>query len=317
MKVTKKKVLIALVAVVVLAVLVSIMIPNLALHRATQRLAKQELNTYSGEADKVPASAAIGGFMRASERSAAPVSYDASHKIIRTATLDLVAKDVTQAMEQIKRETVQLGGYVEKSSLNHEGDNVFGNITVRVPQVRLEQAVVEFKQTAIKVQSENIESTDVTKQFVDTESQLRNFRAEEQQYLTIMRTATKVEDTLDIAEKLSDVRGRIESLQGELNYLSNQVEMSSITMTVRPQVTGIAIAFEWHPLANAREAYRDLVAGLATFADFVVGVLIRLPLILLWIAFILAIAFYGWRVGKWGYLKAKALLPAHSRSVQQ
>ncbi len=317
MKITKKKVLIVVLAVLVLAVLASIMVPNLTLHRASKRLAKQELSTYSGEADKAPASAAIGGLMRASEKSASPASYDASHKIIRTATLDLVAKDVQQAMEQIKRETAQFGGYVEKSSLNHDGDNVYGNITVRVPQVRLDQAIVDFKQTAIKVQSENIESTDVTKQFVDTESQLRNFRAEEQQYLTIMRTATKVQDTLDVAEKLSDVRGRIEQLQGELNYLSTQVEMSSITMTVRPQVTALAAAFEWHPLANAREAYRDLVAGLATFADFIVGVLIRLPLILLWTAFILAIAIYGWRVGRWGYSKVRGVVPVASETRQQ
>lgn len=242
----------------------------------------------------------------AESKAPTPSAYDANHKIIRTASLDLIVTDVRQAIDQIRRDTANLGGYVERANLTHTGDNVSGTITVRVPQLRLDQALAGFKRGATRVENESVESSDVTKQFVDTESQLRNFRAEEQQYLVIMRTAKKVQDTLDVAEKLSDVRGRIEALQGELNYLSNEVDMSRVAMSVRPRVTAVATAFEWHPIANARAAYRDMLRGLADFGDFVIAALVYLPLVVIWTVFIGAVVFLSWRLGKWSYNKLRA-----------
>lgn len=59
---------------------------------------------------------------------------------------------------------------------------------------------------AVKVNSEKTDAQDVTKQYVDLEARIRNLRAQEAQYLEIMRSAKKVQDMLDVSEKLSEVR---------------------------------------------------------------------------------------------------------------
>jgi Domain of unknown function (DUF4349) len=317
MKSNAKKIWIAVGAVIVLLMMVSAIIPSLLRSRQAAETRATSLGPPTG--DVAPMNQAVAPMLKDARAGmgvmgalvggsdSPPSSYDASHKIIRTASLDLIVKDVPQAIDQIKRETADLGGYVEKATLsNSAGDSSSGTITVRVPQVRLDQAVAGFKQTAARVENENIESADVTKQFVDTESELRNYRAEEQQYLVIMRSAVKVQDTLDVAEKLSDVRGRIESLQGQLNFLSHQVEMSSVTMNVRPQITAVAAAFEWHPLVKARVAFREMLSGLADFVDFITLILINIPLILLWFALIGGAGFYGWKISRWGYVKLRS-----------
>jgi hypothetical protein len=51
-----------------------------------------------------------------------------------------------------------------------------------------------------------MEAEDVTRQYVDEQAHLRNLRAQEAQYLTILKQAKTVKDTLDISEKLNAVR---------------------------------------------------------------------------------------------------------------
>ena len=55
--------------------------------------------------------------------------------------------------------------------------------------------------------------------------------AEEAQYLAILKNAHTVKDTVEVTDKLSEVRGEIEQLTGELKYLSQQIEMSVVTVT--------------------------------------------------------------------------------------
>ena len=242
---------------------------------------------------------------------------DPDHKIIHTVALELVVKDVQQSVVQIRRRTIDLGGFVERASIAHADNGAdYATITLRVPQANLEQALNGFKQQAVKVANEMIESTDVTRQFSDSQAQLRNYKAEEEQYLTIMRRASTVKDTLDVAKELSDVRGRIEKLQGEFNHLSHQVAMSSVTVTVRPETSAIQAALEWHPLVSAKRAGRNMLAGLANFADFIVALIINIPLIALWVCLIGAAVVYGWKSLRWGYGKMRTNTVAAPKSAE-
>ena len=103
-----------------------------------------------------------------------------------------------------------------------------------------------------------------------------------------------MQDTLDVAEKLSGVRGEIERLQADLNYLSHQVAMSSVTVNVKKQITVVIAG--WHPGDNAREAWHTLVSGLASFVDFVVTVVFMLPLVLVWAGSLGLVAGLVWRI---------------------
>ena len=75
----------------------------------------------------------------------------------------------------------------------------------------------QIKSVAVSVDREDVEAHDVTREYIDLDARLRNAQAEEARYLEILKRATTVKDTLEGAEKLSNVRGRIEQLQGEMN----------------------------------------------------------------------------------------------------
>jgi len=219
-------------------------------------------------------------------------------KVIRVAYLQLLVEDVSKTADQIQGLAQKLGGYVESTEISQsKGSTASGRITIRVPASRLDEARSELKRLARLAEVDKTEARDVTKEFVDNEAHLRNYQAEERQYLEIMRRATKVEDTLKTAERLSDVRGRIEQLQAELKYLSQQVEMASVAVALR--VESVAQASEWRPWYQTKLAFADMVEGLANFADFVVYFLLMLPVIILWVLTVVLAFGVGFKLFVW------------------
>ena len=273
---------------VLLGLGLAIVVPNLlrariSANQASARVAQGTYEYSSAQSAKYkmqpPGTGTVGGLVRGDGNEAAQEAPD--RKVIRVAYLQLLVEDVSKGADQIQGLAQKYGGYVESTEISQsKGSTGSGRITIRVLARRLDEARSELKRLARLAEVDKTEARDVTKEFVDNEARLRNYQAEERQYLEIMRRATKVEDTLQTAEHLSDVRGRIEQLQAELKYLSQQVEMASVAVALR--VESVAQASEWRPWYQTKLAFADMVEGLANFADFVVYFLLMLPVIILW-----------------------------------
>ena len=297
-------------ALLLLLLVAAIAIPNLLRSRSASYAPSPYggYDTGAGKAsrgavpDQEPAAASEG------KPGAPPANLD--RKIIRTGTMELVVKDAPAAVQQLQALAEGLGGYVESSNLTQAGDSMNGTIKLRIPAARFDQARAGARGIGVRVMSENVDATDVTRQFVDLEASLRNFRAEEAQYLEIMKRASKTEDVLAVAEHLSDVRGRIERTQGELNLLSHQVDMSTLTIQLVAQAEARVLGLEWRPLYNARRAFRDLLQGLADYADSMVAFLIALPLILVWAATVIFFAVLAWKILRWVWKRFLRRAPA-------
>ena len=290
-------------ALLLLLLVAAVGIPNLLRSRMAARQAMDvpvdvALDKYAGVAP-----GAAGG-----ESKSAQAAFD--RKIVRTGAMELVVKDAPAAVAQLQALAERLGGYVESSNLTQVGDSMNGSVKLRIPAARFDEARSGAHGIGLRVQSESVEATDVTRQFVDLEASLRNFRAEEAQYLEIMKRASRTEDVLQVAEHLSDVRGRIERTQGELNLLSHQVEMSTLTVNLVAQAEAKVLGLEWRPLYNARRAFRDLLQGLADYADSMVALLIALPLIGLWAATVIFFAVLAWKILRWVWRRFLKRAPA-------
>jgi uncharacterized protein DUF4349 len=220
-------------------------------------------------------------------------------KIIQTAEMGLIVDNVDDAIAKATKLTTDLGGFIEKSeSAQSRSGKRRAAMTLRVPQSKLEHARQSLRALGTLVESDKIEAQDVTRQFVDSEAHLRNYRAEEEQYLAIMRQAKTVKDTVEVAEKLSEVRGEIETLTADLKYLKAQVEMSTINVSFRTEPSQELGDVRWKPLAKAKESWHNMISGLAEFGDTLIGLVIMLPLIALWVIAIYGIGFIVWRTSK-------------------
>jgi len=103
---------------------------------------------------------------------------------------------------------------------------------VRIPAKYFDEARTQVRRIAKAVEQDTIEARDATREYVDKEASLRNARAEEAQYLAILKRAAAVKDILEVSSKLAEVRGRIDESEADLRFLHHQVEMSLLTTNI-------------------------------------------------------------------------------------
>ena len=211
-----------------------------------------------------------------------------TRKIIRNGSLELLVNDVGQSINKIGSIVIGFGGFVEKSTQINSGGHS-ASITVRVPAARLDQVISQIKGLATTVDRESTEVRDVTREYIDLDAHLRNAQAEEAQYLLILKRASTIKDTLDVTEKLSDVRGRIEEMQGNLKFLTSQIDLSSLDISLRAEADSTVAGIHWRPLRQAKIAMSEMVSGLADWVDSVIAFVIDLPLIAVWFLSIVAL----------------------------
>jgi hypothetical protein len=225
-------------------------------------------------------------------------------KLIQNAELGLMVEDVRAAAEKIRRLTELDHGEIDKLEITEtSGGFASATLLVRVPASGLESALAGFKKAAVRVEREQVSTLDVTREFYDNEAHLRNLHAEEQQYLAIMKQAHTVKDTLEVSEKLSDVRDRIERLQTQVQILTHDIEMSVVTIALMQESDAQGFGMRWQALYNAKIAVRGLLAGLGEWMNWVVAIFIKLPLIVLWAITVGGILWVAWRVGRFAWLR--------------
>jgi hypothetical protein len=246
----------------------------------------------------------IGGlremaFATARAPASPSVEAPADRKMIRTSSLEMVVQHPAEAAEKIRALAERVGGFLVSSEMRGGEDATVGSLTIWVPAARFEEARAEIRKLGMRVESEKIEAQDVTRQYVDQEASLRNLRAEEAQYLGIMKQAHTVKDTMEVSEKLSEVRGQIEQQQAEFDALSKQIETVAITVSLRAEAEARVFGLNWRPLYQMKMALRDGLDGVADYASSMTAFLFYLPAVVLWLGTILVGAAVGWRVLRW------------------
>ena len=149
--------------------------------------------------------------MAAGAESSGGVTPSLSLKIIKSAYIAVqVDKDTFQnKMLEITIIAERSGGYVSNtdSYSNPEGNISSGRIVIRVPVEKFNSVVEEVKKVG-EVKTISISGQDVTQEYVDLESRLRNYEAQEKVLLELMAKSTDVSDSIEVQRELNNVQGR-------------------------------------------------------------------------------------------------------------
>jgi uncharacterized protein DUF4349 len=210
-------------------------------------------------------------------------------KIVRKAQLDLIVGNCAETQKKIETIAAAETGFVESSALEESS----ARMTLRVPSERLEAVRAKLRGLALRVRQDSVTAADVSKQYFDGEARLRNLRAEEQQFLDVMKKAHTVPDILAVTKSLSEVREEIETADADFRHLKDQVEMAQIDVNLSSQVTS---AIHWSAGSSTKAAFNDFLQSLATIADFVIWLVVNIPVIALWAVLIFLLVAVSWYV---------------------
>ncbi|HOU92648.1 MAG TPA: DUF4349 domain-containing protein, partial [Polyangiaceae bacterium] len=160
----------------------------------------------------------------------APTATDAvaGPLLIYTARLSVAVFEASKSIDAVEALARQAGGY-----LVIRDDTT---ITVRVPASRYDEVLA--KVTAIgDVLTRNVEVRDVTDEYYDLETRLRNQEVVLRRLHELLLRANSVEDALKVEAELARVATEVEQLKGRLKLLRELVMYSTITVTFASTAT--------------------------------------------------------------------------------
>ncbi|MGD2200856.1 MAG: DUF4349 domain-containing protein [Candidatus Bathyarchaeota archaeon] len=191
--------------------------------------------------------------------------------VIFTADLELEVEDVDSTVEAISLYALEVGGFVSRVSTSKGGGGI---VSIRVPQDEFYDVIQEVERLG-EVKGRQVKGEDVTEDYVDLESRLRNLQNQEERLLGILDMAINVEEVLNIESELERVRGQIERKTGEIKYIEGRVELATITVSLNKppeeETTNLFPEVDWGaPVKAGLRTLFTIAQGMITMA-IVVG----------------------------------------------
>jgi hypothetical protein len=228
--------------------------------------------------------------------------------VIKNASLSIVVEEPGVSIEAISKLASDLGGFVVSSNL-YRTQTANGlevpqaNITIRVPADTLDHALAEIKSGAGQILSENVSGQDVTQEYTDLESRLRNLEKAEDQLTVIMEQAWETEDVLVVYNRLVEVQEQIELIKGQMKYYEQSAALSAISINIQANeaVQPLKIG-NWQPVGVAKGALQALINTLKFLADMLIWIVLYILPVALILFFPVR---WLWRLLKKGSAKRK------------
>lgn len=166
------------------------------------------------------------GFARRMESS--PGS---ERQVIRTSELTLTVSSSADASKESERLVRSAGGYLERSS-NQDGDRVV--LRCRVPAAQLDAILDSLSRLGTEAHR-SVSAEDVTDEYADLDARLRTQIALRGRLQQLLDKAKDVPEILSIERELTRVQMEIESMQGRLDRMKSQVQLSVLTINLEPK----------------------------------------------------------------------------------
>ncbi|WP_109210645.1 MULTISPECIES: DUF4349 domain-containing protein [Microbacterium] len=227
--------------------------------------------------------------------------------IITTASATVRVDEVDAAVRAIGNSAVAHGGYVESMSvggdgtvypMTPEGGMVYDTypapeptdgawITVRVPSDQLTGVVEELDDVG-EVTATNVSRQDVTDQTLDLEARIEAAEASVDRLTALMAQAESVADLIAAESALAERQALLESYQQQLDMLDDQVAMSTLSVTIVPDV---------EPVAADPAGFGDgLAAGWNGLVATLNGIVVALGFLIPWLAVAAVVGFVVWGI---------------------
>jgi RNA polymerase sigma factor (sigma-70 family) len=287
--------------------------------------APQQPKPQAPGATPLPAAPAVD--LAAVDTAADTYPAPAGHRVIKDAQVEMLVDDTDVALNRLTGIAAQYGGYILNSQTWYDEGYKEALVVLSVPAEYFEQVLNRVREVAIQVERETASGQDVTDQYVDLESQLRNLEAVAERLRSFLNMAENVEEALSLSDELARVEGEIEQVKGQMNFLAGRAAYSTIAVTLypprptptptpsptltatptnTPTPTPTPTPQPWQPGETAEQAAGVLASVWTATSHFLVEAALWIGIVVLPIVGIpaLLIALVVWVLRKWERKKA-------------
>lgn len=226
-----------------------------------------------------PAAMVSASADEATKATGTKTSAPLPRKIIYTATVAMNTNDFPQTVAKLNAAVKGSNGYIAETNVESEvGSPKSGTWKVRIPAEKFESFMASLGSIG-EISTSTTSSQDVSEEFYDVAARLKNKRLEEDRLLQILRSSTgKLQEILTLEKEISRVREDIERIEGRLRFLTNQTDLTTVTITVHE------LQMLKHPDAPTfgTQLQRTLIDSLVALSEVAKGLLLALVGLLPW-----------------------------------
>ncbi|WP_434632202.1 DUF4349 domain-containing protein [Thermoanaerobacterium thermosaccharolyticum] len=159
------------------------------------------------------------------------LDLDYERKITKDATISIETDNADECYNKILNISKQYNGYIESSSESSTSDKKKTiNVVLKIPSNGFEDVIASIKSLG-DVKTIRISSNDITEQYYDVESRIKNLEIQEERLQELLKKASNISDILQVEDKLNEVMTQIDSYKNQIKIWDNMTSMSTINLT--------------------------------------------------------------------------------------
>ncbi len=189
-------------------------------------------------------------------------------KLIKNGSMTLVVDNLEQTRSEVLNLIEKHGGYCANEQYSSWEHSSAYNLTVRIPCGNFDSFVADVEAGKGKTESKSMYINDVTAEYIDLETRLDTKRSYLKRYKELLKNAKSVQEIVSIEDKIRSLEEEIDSTVGQLKYLSNQVDYSTLRLNIRHDDTNFDPHHPDHGQGFWQRFSQSLSSGMRGLVDF-------------------------------------------------
>jgi len=204
-------------------------------------------------------------------------------KLIKDGSLRFETQNIEKTNTFIKNTVGKFGAYISEDNSDKSQSQIGCEQTIRVPAEKYDSLMNYIIKNANikKISNKSTQIQDITEEFIDTQTRIKVKKETELKLIELVKQAKNLTEVLEIQKQLTELRTDIESIEGRLKYLNNQVGYSTLKVSYFEKVSYSKRFFGdfWDALKDGGQVFLHIITLLAY----------------LWVIILVVI------LGRWGY----------------
>lgn len=189
-----------------------------------------------------------------------------TQKLIKEGFVEFETSDVEKTKAQIMAATSANNAYISSDKQNNVADKVSNTLIVRIPASKFDSFLNSATKDVRYFDHKQIDVKDVTAEYFDVETRLKTKKEIELRYRELLKKASTIKDILSIETELGTIRTEIESAEGQLKLLADQVQYSTLRIEFY-KITSTPAVFTYQLSSAFSKGWENLLTMLILAVD--------------------------------------------------
>lgn len=206
-----------------------------------------------------------------SQKASQGVNVDASKnapvkKLIKDGFVEFETSDIEKTKAQIMTASAANNAYIASDKQNSSADKISYTLIVRIPASKFDSFLNSATKDVRYFDHKQIDVKDVTAEYFDVETRLKTKKEIELRYRELLKKASTIKDILSIETELGTIRTEIESGEGQLKLLADQVQYSTLRIEFY-KITSTPAVFTYQLSSAFSKGWENLLTMLILAVD--------------------------------------------------